>query len=98
VKKFNTVIATGAIVAVIVREEEPTIRKNIVMETNIKNEKRNQVKKAPGVRLRPVMKYKTRLNERDVMILFGRSHIMAAAASAKGWYKAYRLCFSTIGR
>lgn len=29
-------------------------------------------------------------------ILYGKSDIMAAMASALGWYSAYRLCFSTI--
>lgn len=81
---IKIVIATGAIVAVIVRDREPTIRKNIDMVTKQANEKRSHIKNAAGDLRRLVMKYKTTLKHTDVMILFGRSHTIAAAASVKG--------------
>jgi hypothetical protein len=64
----------------------------------VQKEKAKNVKKAPGVRLRFVMKYSTRLNEILLAILKGKSTIALAAASVKGWHSAYLACFSVIAR
>ena len=64
----------------------------------VPKEKARNIKKASGVRLKFVMKYRTRLNEILLATLKGKSTIALAAASVKGWHRAYLACFSVIGR
>jgi hypothetical protein len=71
-----------------------TMERDRVMQ----KENSRKVKKAPGVLRRFVMKYKTTLNEMLLAILNGKSTIALAAASVKGWQRAYLACFSVIGR
>ena len=54
------------------------------MDMTVKKEMSRKKKNAPGVCLRPDMKYRTMLKVMVLAILYGKSHIIDATASADG--------------
>ncbi len=81
-----------------VLELAPTVRKTMDSAKVMVNENKRKIKKADISLRRFAMKYSTRLKAMELQILNGMSHMEDAIASANGWYRAYRECFSTIGR
>jgi hypothetical protein len=80
----NIKIAAGARAWTRERELAPMVLNTMERDKVMQKENSRKVKKAPGVLLRFVMKYKTTLNEMLLAILNGKSTIALAAASVKG--------------
>jgi hypothetical protein len=74
------------------------VRNTIESDRVMQKEKSRKVKKAPEVLLKFVIKYRTMLKEILLATLNGKSTMALAAASVKGWQRAYLACFSVIGR
>ena len=68
-----------------VRDMAPKVRNSVDMTRVVTKEKSRKMKKAEGVRRRFVMKYSTRLKKMALPVLYGRSQMKEAIASAEGW-------------
>ena len=66
------------------REAAPIVLNTIERASVVKKENARKVKNAAGSRRRFVMKYRTRLNEMQLQILYGMSHSADEMASANG--------------
>ena len=77
--------AAGAIACERLRDREAILRKTMDMVSTHMKLNRKKTKKWPASRRRLVIKYRTRLKKMAVMILLGKSQIIEATASAKGW-------------
>ena len=77
--------AAGAIEPASVLDVEPIVLKIIDIVSKQVKENSRYVKKAPAVLRKFVRKYKGRLKSMELRILFGKSQIMDAIASAAGW-------------
>ena len=78
-------MAPGARAWAKLREDAPMVRKTMDKVNVVKNEKTTKTKNASGVRLKFVMKYRTRLNAIQLQILYGKSQRADEIASVNGW-------------
>ena len=83
--KAKMIIAEGHKACANVRDIAPKVRKRPDRANVVTKDMRRKMKKAAGVRRRLVKKYRTRLNDRQLKILNGRSQISEDIASVKGW-------------